>query len=327
MTKCIQELNELSYENNTILPGEVLIDLNKKNTQSGKIKPFVKWVGGKSFALKYIKQYYPETINKYCEPFVGGGAVLFDILSNYNVEDVLISDLNKELINTYITIKYNIEELINELKKLKTEYMKLSITQRDKYFYVKRNEFNEYIQNKIKNKIYGSALFIFINKTCFNGLYRVNSKGLFNTPAGRYKNPEIYDEENLRNISKKLEKVKIINDSYSSSIDFIDENTLVYFDPPYRPLNKTSNFISYNTSSFGDLEQIELANYFKKVNNKKAKAILSNSDPKNVDINDNFFDDLYSGFNINRIKVKRYINSNGKKRGDINEILVTNFKN
>ena len=304
----------LSYKQNLLLNEKHII-----------FKPFIKWVGGKTSVLKYIREYYPKNIDQYCEPFVGGGAVLFDVLSNYDVKDIFISDLNEELINTYKIIKNNVKELIVVLKQIEKEYVILNKEQRKKYFYKKRDEFNKYIQNK-KDKIYGSALFIFINKTCFNGLYRVNTKGLFNVPAGSYKNPKIYDEENLINISKKLKNANIVFGDYQDSIDFIDENTLVYFDPPYRPLNKTSSFTSYNNSSFGDKEQIELSEYYKKVNIKKAKAILSNSDPKNSDPNDNFFDNLYSQFDINRINVKRYINSKGNKRGDVSELLITNFK-
>ena len=166
---------------------------------------------------------------------------------------------------------------------------------------------------------------IFLNRTCFNGLYRVNKKGLFNVPMGDYKNPKICDEENLINISEKLKNVDIIHGDYKKSYDFIDENTFVYFDPPYRPLNQTSSFTSYTEYTFGDKEQVEFSEYFKLLNEKGAKLLLSNSDPKNENIEDNFFDDLYKEFDISRIEASRAINSNGGKRGKITEILVNNW--
>ena len=164
-----------------------------------------------------------------------------------------------------------------------------------------------------------------MNKTCFNGLFRLNKKGEFNVPHGRYKNPLICDEKNIKAVSKTLKNTHIINGNYQVSEDLIDEKSLVYLDPPYRPLSKKSNFTTYAGFEFTDEHQIELAEYYKRISNKGAKAILSNSDPKNEDINDNFFDDLYKDFHIKRVQAKRSINSNGKKRGLINEILVTNY--
>ncbi len=293
-----------------------------------KVKPFIKWAGGKSALLNDIRKFYPDelgkSINKYCEPFVGGGAILFDVLSNYNLDEVYISDVNKELVNVYKNIKYNVEELIKVLDKFQNEYILLDTEKRKEYYYDRRKEFNLYIEEKTPDKIYGSALFIFLNRTCFNGLYRVNSKGLYNVPMGAYKNPKILDKENLINISKKLKNVKIICAKYDKSMDFIDENTLVYFDPPYRPLTSTASFTSYSKYEFGDKEQIELAEYFKSVSEKGATCILSNSDPKNTDEKDDFFDYLYKGFNINRIQSKRRINSNANKRGNVSELLITN---
>ncbi len=294
-----------------------------------KLKPFVKWAGGKSALIEDIKKYFPyelgKSINKYCEPFVGGGAVLFEVLSNYTIDEVYISDINQELVNLYKIIKMKVEDLIKILDKFQNEYIALDTKNRKEYYYNKRDEFNLYVMGQTTDKVYGSAVFIFLNRTCFNGLYRVNSKGLFNVPMGAYKNPKICDKVNLRNISKKLKNVKIVCAEYSKSINFIDENTLVYFDPPYRPLTSTASFNSYAKNEFGDKEQIELAEYFKKISEKGAVAILSNSDPKNTNENDNFFDDLYDGFNINRIQSKRRINSNASKRGNISELLITNI--
>ncbi len=301
------------------------IQLKAPNIQ---VKPFIKWAGGKSALLEDIRKFYPselgKSINKYCEPFAGGGAVLFDVLSNYSLDEIYISDVNIELINVYKTIKSNVEDLIKVLDKFQGEYIPLDTEKRKEYYYGRRKEFNLYIEGENTDKIYGSALFIFLNRTCFNGLYRVNSKGLYNVPMGSYKNPKILDKENLINISRKLKNVQIVCAEYDKSIDFIDENTLVYFDPPYRPLTETANFTSYSKHEFADKEQTELAEYFQKVSEKGAICILSNSDPKNTDKKDNFFDDLYDGFNINRIQSKRRINSNANKRGNISELLITN---
>ena len=167
---------------------------------------------------------------------------------------------------------------------------------------------------------------IFLNKTCFNGLYRVNKKGEFNVPMGAYKKPLICDRENLTRISKRIKNIKIVCGDFEKSLNFIDENTFVYFDPPYRPLTTTSAFTSYNENLFLDDEQIKLSEYFSKVSEKGAKALLSNSDPKNVDKDDNFFDELYKNYNINRVNAARMINSNASKRGEIKELLISNFE-
>lgn len=170
-----------------------------------------------------------------------------------------------------------------------------------------------------------ASYIIFMNKTCFNGLFRVNRNGEFNVPHGRYKTPLICDKENLIEVSKVLKNVDIRNASYLDSEELINENSLVYLDPPYRPLSKTSSFTSYSSGDFNDNDQIELANYYKRISDKGAYAILSNSDPHNVDVNDNFFDDLYKDFTIERINANRSINSNADKRGPINELLIRNY--
>ncbi len=294
-----------------------------------KLKPFLKWVGGKGQLIEKIEEFYPfdQNINKYAEPFVGGGAVLFDILNKFELKGVYISDVNFDLLNCYNMIKEKVKELIEKLLILEEEFLIKSKEDRKLYYYEKREEFNELKTKRNKSDLLErAALTIFLNKTCFNGLYRVNKKGQFNVPMGDYKNPKICDEENLINISKKLKNVDIICGDYKKSYDFIDENTFVYFDPPYRPLNQTSSFTSYTEYAFGDKEQIELGEYFKLLDGKGAKLLLSNSDPKNEDENDNFFDDLYKEFNIERVEAGRAINSNGRKRGKITEILVSNKK-
>ena len=294
------------------------------------VKPFIKWAGGKGQLLKEIKKLYPfenKKIDKYAEPFIGGGAVLFDILTNYDIKKAYISDVNKELINIYKVIQNKAEDLITFLKKFEEDYLPLENEERKEYYLQKREEYNNWKKRYNAENIeeMGAALFIFLNKTCFNGLYRVNKKGEFNVPMGAYKKPLICDEENLRNISILLKNVEIICADYTKSENFIDENTLVYFDPPYRPLTETASFTSYTEFSFNDEEQIRLAEFIKTLNSKNIKVILSNSDPKNVNQDDNFFDDLYKGFNIRRIGASRMINSKGSSRGKITELLINNF--
>ena len=293
-------------------------------------KPFIKWVGGKGQLLSEINKLYPvelgKNINKYAEIFVGGGAVLFDILSKYKLDEVYISDKNLELINTYKTIKDNVDILIKSLKEMEEKYIPLDDENRKVYYYEKRQEYNNLKINIEENNIEKASLFIFLNKTCFNGLYRVNKKGEFNVPMGAYKNPKICNEENLKNVSIALKKVKIVYADYRESKGFIDEKTFVYIDPPYRPLNPTSSFTSYTEKDFSDKEQIELAKYINVLNKKGAKIVISNSDPKNNNTDDNFFDELYKNYNINRVKATRMLNSNASLRGAINELLITNCK-
>lgn len=289
-------------------------------------KSFVKWAGGKSQLLNEIRLKYPENIEKYCEPFVGGGAVLFDILEKYNPKKVLINDINAELINTYVQIKNNVNELINLLNKYQKQYEDKNENDRQEIYYRKRKRFNELIVKcEQKNLIEKAAIFIFLNKTCFNGLYRVNSEGFYNVPKGIYKNPLICDKENILRISQLLKNVMIKSGDFENCESFIDSKTFVYIDPPYRPLTETSSFTSYSREQFNDNEQKRLGQFIDIINNKGAKIVLSNSDPKNINKNDNFFDDLYKNYKISRIEAKRTINSNGKRRGMVTELLVANY--
>lgn len=293
------------------------------------VKPFLKWAGGKGQLLKEISEYYPfgnSNITKYAEPFIGGGAVLFDVLKKYDIEQVYISDVNAELINTYKTIRDNVENLISLLMDYQKEYVPLNNDDRRIYYSSKRDRFNELkTEEMCSDNIEKAALMIFLNKTCFNGLYRVNRKGLFNVPMGAYKKPLICDENNLWEVHRLLQGVEITNADYSKSEEFIDENTFVYIDPPYRPLTQTAMFTSYTENEFNDEEQIKLADFVKKISKKGAKVLVSNSDPKNADESDNFFDDLYADFNINRVQATRMINSKSSGRGKICELLISNF--
>ena len=300
------------------------------NTTDEKcVKPFLKWAGGKGQLLKEIERYYlfdNGVITKYAEPFVGGGAVLFDILSKYDLEDIYISDINAELINAYAIVRDYIEELIKLLKKYQLEYVPLETEDRKLYYMAKRERFNDLKVNcNEAENIEKAALMIFLNKTCFNGLYRVNKKGLFNVPMGAYKNPLICDEKNLRAVSEKLQNVKIVCGDYRKSAEFIDEHTFVYFDPPYRPLTETASFTAYTENLFNDEEQIELAEFVESMHKKGAKIVVSNSDPKNSNTEDDFFDNIYSAHKIKRVEATRMINCNSESRGKIKELLISNF--
>lgn len=294
-----------------------------------KVKPFLKWAGGKGQLLSEIEKYYPfeyGKITKYAEPFVGGGAVLFDILSKYDLEAVYISDINAELVNAYRIVRDDIDALIGMLTVMQSEFVPMNTENRKAYYMAKRERFNDLKVNGNEGiNIEKAALMIFLNKTCFNGLFRVNKKGLFNVPMGSYKNPMICDEENLRAVSEKLRNVTIVCGDYRESADFIDEGTFVYFDPPYRPISDTASFTAYTENLFNDEEQIELAKFVDDMHRKGAKVVISNSDPGNSNTEDDFFDNIYSSHRIKRVEATRMINCNSKARGKIKELLISNF--
>ncbi len=302
----------------------------KRTTSEGcAVKPFLKWAGGKGQLLKEIERYYPFAdgrITKYAEPFVGGGAVLFDILSKYHLEEVYISDINAELVNTYRIIRDDIDTLIKMLYAMQNDFIPLDTDNRKAYYIEKRERFNYLKVNSNANvDTEKAALMIFLNKTCFNGLFRVNKKGLFNVPMGAYKNPMICDENNLRTVSEKLKRVTIVCGDYRESADFIDESTFVYFDPPYRPITDTASFTAYTENLFNDEEQIELARFVDDMHRKGAKVVVSNSDPKNSNTEDDFFDNIYSAHKIKRVEATRMINCNREARGKIKELIISNF--
>ena len=297
---------------------------------SEKIRPFVKWAGGKGSLISQLNNFYPYElkngiIERYIEPFVGGGAVLIDILQKYDVQEAYAFDINIDLINSYNVIKNDVEDLITNLKQMETEYLQLEQEGRKNYFYNKRDEYNNYTLEENEHSIQRAAQFIYLNRTCFNGLYRVNKAGKFNVPMGSHKNPTICDEENLRNLSKLIQNVQFQYGDYRRSMEYVTENTFVYFDPPYRPLNVTSGFTSYTKEDFNDENQKELAEFYRELNEQNAKLMLSNSNPKNTNKEDTFFDNIYQGFNIDEIYASRMINANSKGRGKISEILVTNY--
>ena len=237
----------------------------------------------------------------------------------------IIFDINKDLINCYNVIKNNVEALIKKLDEKEKKYMSLEMDDRKEYFYDIRKEYNSY-QLTGKKDIKRASEFIFLNKTCFNGLYRVNKKDEFNVPFNNAKKPPICDSTNLRNLSKLIKNVEFICGNYYESEQYIKGKTFVYFDPPYRPLNVTSGFTSYTKFDFNDEDQKKLAEYYSKIDSKNVKLMLSNSNPKNTDKKDTFFEDLYAKFNIHEIYAKRMINSKASGRGEISELLITNYK-
>ncbi|MEG0519306.1 MAG: DNA adenine methylase [Bacteroidales bacterium] len=290
-------------------------------------KPFIKWVGGKSQLLTAIKNTLPSDFADrkkltYIEPFVGGGAVLFWILQEFpNISKAVINDINSDLTLAYSTIKNMPNELIDSLITIQEEYLPLNEVDRKEYFLSKRARFNTKNLDAIEN----TSLFIFLNRTCFNGLYRVNSKGLFNVPFGRYANPKICDVETILADSKLLQKVEILTGDFSNTLNSATSNTFFYFDPPYKPLSETSSFNSYTKEAFNDNEQIRLGNFCKAISEKGYSFILSNSDVKGRNFEDNFFDDLYSNFDINRVLASRIVNANASKRGKLTELMINNL--
>lgn len=297
--------------------------------EQNMLKPFVKWVGGKGQLIneleKYITAENEKPFSKYAEPMVGGGALFFNVLNKFNFKELYISDINVELINAYIAIKNNIDALVDNLLDLQTMFLSMNEEGKKVFYYHIREKYNSLLTND-KTSAEKAAYFIFLNKTCFNGLYRVNRYGQFNVPMGEYKNPKICDEANLRNIHKALQNVTIACGDYTLSKNFIDRDTFVYVDPPYRPISITSAFTSYNSDVFDDNEQIRLAQYIDEINKIGAKIVLSNSDPQNINPDDTFFDDLYKNYKICRVEATRMINSNSAGRGKIKELLISNYR-
>lgn len=281
-----------------------------KNLLNEKPKPFVKWVGGKRQLLKQFRElglYPPEDFdpatNTYFEPFVGGGAVFFDLLPR----KAELSDLNNELVTTYNTIKNDVDRLVKSLKKHKYD--------KEHYLKVRAKDPTRLSDIQVASR------FIYLNRTCFNGMYRVNSKGGFNVPFGKYTDPIICDEENLLKVSKALQKVTIKNQDYKKVLEKAKKGDFVYFDPPYYPVSKTASFTSYTADAFLEKEQAELRDTFVELHKRGCFVMLSNSDTP-------FINKLYSGIKgvkVSKVAAGRAINSNAAKRGKINEVLVTNY--
>jgi DNA adenine methylase len=302
-----------------------------------KVKPFVKWVGGKGQLLEQFERYYPNdlkkgSINHYVEPFLGGGALYFSILGKYTVKDAHLSDLNRDLVLTYNVIQKKHDILLDFLEQYQKQYDKTETEKRYDLFLAVRKHFNDQrfeinYKKLADNWIPRAAQFIFLNKTCFNGLFRLNSKGEFNVPFGKYKTANIFDPNNIKAVSTALQNAEIVQAEYSSCYTKVDSKTFVYFDPPYRPLTQTASFTTYTGTEWTDKQQIELAVFFKKLDKEKyAKLMLSNSDPTNINPNDTFFEKAYDGYNFFKVSANRAVNCKGTRRGKISELLITNYR-
>lgn len=291
-------------------------------------KPFLKWAGGKTQLLGDIENRFPfkkKDRFTYVEPFLGSGAVLFRILNEFpNVRSVVVNDINEDLINVYKSIKLDVGSLIEILGGYEAEYHSLEgfPDRKSEYYYQKRDSFN----TRTFGLVEMAALFIFLNKTCFNGLYRVNRKNEFNVPAGSYKRPSICNKENLERVHEKLQRVEILCGDFENTLIHAGENSIFYFDPPYKPLSTTSSFNSYAKDEFNDEEQIRLQRFCALLDSLNTKWILSNSDVRSTDEKNIFFDELYSNYEIARVLAKRSINSNAAKRGSLTELLITNVR-
>jgi DNA adenine methylase len=299
--------------------------------RSTRARPFLKWAGGKGQLLDEIDKRLPKgdfeagRIDTYVEPFLGGGAVFFHIAQRYaNFRHFYLSDINEDLVRSFQGVKENVQAVIAELEVLQGAFYRKRTTETRRQLYIDvRKEFN--LEKGTHFGCATAAKLIFLNRTCYNGLYRVNRRGLFNVPFGDYKKPKICDAENLRAVAEVLRKGDIIWAGFVKSKAYIDGRSFVYLDPPYRPISRTAGFTSYSKESFDEKEQVRLADFCRLIERSGAKFLLSNSDPKNQDPNDNFFERKYKGFHIARVKAARAINCKGGQRGRISELIITNY--
>lgn len=298
-------------------------------------RPFLKWAGGKGQLLSQLEGLFPpglrdSSIRRYVEPFVGSGALFFRVRQAYPIQEYWLADVNPELILAYKTIQCDVGSLISALSNLQARYLPLAEGERRDFYYQIRQEYNlerGQVDFRVFNPswIKRTAQMLFLNHTCFNGLFRLNLAGAFNVPFGRYANPRLLDEDNLRAVSRLLQGVSITCGDFTAIEPQVDASTFVYFDPPYRPISKTAHFTSYSQHSFDDAEQLHLANFYRRLDGYSARLMLSNSDPHNLDSSDDFFERAYAGFRIERVQAGRNINSQSQKRGPINELVILNY--
>lgn len=309
-------------------------------------RPFIKWAGGKSRLLPQFERLFPPAlargeIRRVVEPFVGSGAVFLHLCRRYAIPEVILNDANPEIMRIYLALQRAPEALIAHLAELQARYLALDEAQRRAFYYAMRKQYNaqrnapEFTSEVWQRGkqltqtdawIERAAWTIFLNKTCFNGLFRVNAKGEFNVPFGRYARPRICDAENLRAVSAILQRAQILTGDYTQVARWVDGDTLVYFDPPYRPLSATAHFTAYAAGGFGEAEQIRLARFYAHMHTRtQAWLMLSNSDPANCNPLDRFFEEQYAGFRIHRVLAARAINAKHERRGKIAELLITNY--
>jgi DNA adenine methylase len=309
--------------------------LSTMTTLPTPAKPFLKWAGGKSQLIEQLKKKYPPELEEglltnYYEPFLGGGAIFFDIIQNYPVNNAYLSDINEELILVYQVVQNDVSSLIDLLQNYQQHYLSLDADERTAYFYEIRESYNQsrfHLNYKKRSDTWTAraAQMIFLNKTGYNGLFRLNQKGAFNVPFGQYKKPKIADAPNLLAVSKLLQRTDIRVADFGELKQRIAKDSFVYLDPPYRPISKTANFTTYSKITFDEHEQIRLAKTFRALHKKGIRLMLSNSDPQNINPADNFFERHYAGFNIATVAAHRMINSVAQKRGRINELVITNY--
>ncbi len=302
------------------------LGLNK--TPSGHIgerapEPFVKWAGGKSQLLKVFSMLYPRRFKTYYEPFLGGGAVFFDLYAKCKISRAVLSDLNADLMNLWAAIRENVDELISQLEALRRKVNDRA------FYYEKRKEFNsiKLRENFLDEPdIRKASLLIFLNKTCYNGLYRVNAKGEFNVPFGRYRNPQLFDEANLRAVHQALkdrDRIRLLCTDFQDAVKDAEKGDFIYFDPPYQPLGKTANFTEYTAGGFGPDEQKRLAEVFRNRDERGCLLMLSNSSKRE------FLEPLYKPYfekgYVLEVKAARAISSIGSKRGPVKEFVIMNY--
>jgi DNA adenine methylase len=273
-------------------------------------QPFLKWVGGKTQLLAQLDEFFPTQINRYVEPFIGGGAVFFHLKQRFPAMRAFLRDNNDELINTYRVVRSNPRELMRRLDQHLSEFLK----DRETYFYLVRLKHHLSAAHTLER----AARMVFLNKTCFNGLWRVNSRGEFNVPIGSHKKPALYDEENIYAASRALEQAQLDTSDFRDTMATTRPGDFVYIDPPYYPVSPTASFTSYTKDEFGEEQQRELAALFTDAANRGVRLMLSNSDT-------DFIRRLYRAFTIHTVQARRMVNCDGTKRGEVNEVVVTNF--
>ncbi len=295
-------------------------------------RPFLKWAGGKTQLIPQLAACFPPElqageIQTYIEPFVGSGALFFHIAQTYPLQRYILIDSNPELVSAYRTVQACVEPLVQRLAEVEQTYHQLRSEERKPFFYTQRADFNHQRleHDDPQPNVERTAQFIFLNRTCYNGLFRVNRQGAFNVPFGSYPNPQICLPHVLRAAARLLQQAEIYWGDFTFCRPFVGPGTLVYFDPPYRPISPTARFTAYQRLNFDEAAHIRLAHFFSELDQTGAKLMLSNSDPRCVDPEDNFFHTLFAGFRINQVFASRMINSQGTKRGKLSELLITNY--
>lgn len=280
-------------------------------------KPFLKWLGGKSRLIPQLSEFIPEKFTRYFEPFLGGGAVFLHVAQTRKIKKAYLYDLSCDLIRVWEAIQQQPKKICIKVQELADAYMQVEEDHRQEFYYATREEFNRDTGHDL---LWVASRVIFLNKTCYNGLFRYNRDGGFNSPFGKYEKPSFYDEENILEVSRLLQGAHLTAGDFSLCERDVTRSSFVYFDPPYRPLNKTSSFTGFNGLGFSDPDQERLAATFKRLDQRGAKLMLSNSDT-----GDGYFEELYKGYNIHRVRAGRAVNSNPERRGKINELVITNY--